>query len=365
MSSSEVGNTVDVKKIEPETPDVEKLSDGDATPTTKESIIDEAPATDVATVNDTVPSDVENPVKEPKAQPQAGFFTKLFAILLINFMLSVGVVYGIVAARTFSEPRTRTGWLVVISILAGVITYAFLYYTQKTERKLIIVPQLITLYIFIASASILVAYHASQSVYSAAIIMYAMVAVAIALLCMLLLNFFSSGCMKSGGKLWYTITLLVGLLVPLLYLGITVFVAQRPIALPNGVLDALRKSSESSSGNTDFSLWRKIVLFAVSSFLSASFIVFLLAYAGRFIKCCGEDKLTERTNLIKLVINVYIYITLPLVAVAHFISWLVQAIIRGVRSKRNGNEEEEMKEDEGVKHDEENPAKVATESPAE
>lgn len=307
--------------------------------------------------------------------PYAIFFMKVFVMLFLNFFISTGAIYGLVTAALFRKPQ---GILISISIVAAVASYGLLFYVQKVQRKAMLVTQVILLYVFMAACCVLVAYHASHSPFSGAIILYGLVCVTFTLLCLFIFTLVSRTCIKQGAKRWYSVALLFGIVCPLIYLSIVLFAGRRPIALPNSILGPIVRSGAKAGvdrvGDTEvkFSLWRKLVLFIGAEILSIGFLLFLLGYAFQFIRNGDEAVLTGKSPWLKLVVDVYVYLALPLVAVGYVVMWILRKIAEVMKKKRmesasKDEEKEDKRKEEKQKEtnatqDEENPAEEAVQN---
>ncbi len=255
------------------------------------------------------------------------YFLKVFGVLTLNFFLSMLAIYIMVTARLFFETRSINVWIVIIAVVAAVISYTFLYYTLELTKKIVLVPLLVALYLYIASMSVVMAYLASELVFATAIIMYSLVAVTIGLVALLLYTIGAKFCLKQGSKRWAFIAMCIGVLISLAYISIVIFVGKRPIALPRPVLNVLLENGKYQSTDNSgvvqeiFPVWRKLVLFIISSVLSGGFIAFLVSYSLNFLLKAENPK---EASSMRTIFNIYIYLTLPAVAIIRGFTWIVK-----------------------------------------
>lgn len=289
--------------------------------------------------------DEEDPLRPALQDTEGGrflFFIKTYGILFFNFLVSMIGVYVLTDTNVLFASKSRTTLATLCSWAGGVISYLVLYYSAQRGAKLILPVQAIALYVYIAAASIQVVLMSKTIVLPGAIVMYGLVAVCCGLLASFLHAALSKccSCIKQGGKLWVTLATAIGVACACIYSVIAVYSGSRPFLLPPAMLNKLITIAEvTHNGQKQFSLWRRILLVAGSSVLSGGFLAFITVFAAwytsRNTEALNREAIDNFSLWVRFIVHLYVYISIPLVAVAVVIKKLVMCI----RKRKNGEGE--------------------------
>lgn len=270
--------------------------------------------------------------EEESSKAHSMFFLKVFGVLSLNFIISLIIVYVLVAKNVFSESKT---FLVIVFSLLLIASYALLVYLRVVSSPMLAV-RITLLYVFIASASVLLAVFAARTGYWGGIFMYALVSSAFALIFMLLFSAVSGRFMMQDNRMWYFSVFGIGAAISLIYLLIVSFSGKSPFGLPPVVESAIR--SYILGPRTKNKSLAKFIVFLLSGLLSLGLISLVLLLASKFIKSNGVEVLHDKKQWTVLVVSVYVYMTIPLGIFAYVILVLLSCCC--VLAKSDDSEEE-------------------------